>query len=78
MSVGRRDLVGGVYATDPMLRLVLLIESATPTAINLSVITTMHNYLAKEMATVLFYQYLMAIISLTINVSLFLYVIPLL
>lgn len=65
-------------APDPMLRLVLLVQGATPTAINLSVITAMHNYLAKEMATVLFYQYLISIVSLTFNVSIFLWLIPLL
>jgi auxin efflux carrier family protein len=61
-----------------MMQLVILIQAATPTAINMSVIAAMHNYLVKEIATLLFYQYLFTVISLTINVSVFLWVIPLL
>ena len=56
---------------DPLFIFVLLLESATPSAINLSVITTLHGHLARETSTLLFYEYITAVVLLTINVWLF-------
>eukprot|EP00894_Picocystis_sp_ML_P004060 jgi/Pico_ML_1/54577/g478.t1 len=52
----------GCLPRDPLFQFVLLIQHALPSAINLSTIATMHDHNALEMSSLLFYQYIAAIL----------------
>ncbi|KJE94713.1 hypothetical protein CAOG_05312 [Capsaspora owczarzaki ATCC 30864] len=62
----------GLLGSDPVLHFVVLLESCVPTGINLVVICASHNWLQRELTTVLFYQYLIAILSITLMTTGFL------
>lgn len=62
----------GALAADPMLRFVLMVESATPTAINLVVMSTLHAWRRAETSTLLFYEYIAALGTVTVSTLAFL------
>lgn len=61
---------------NPMFVFVLLIQNTTPTAINIQSIATMHGNHEEEMATLIFWQYMVAIVMLPVFVTLYMYLIP--
>jgi len=66
-------LIGHIFVEDKMMILVLLIQSATPTAISLIVMCTVHQNMVDEMVSTLFYEYLLAIFTFTFFVSFFIF-----
>ena len=56
-----------------MFLFVLMLEAATPSAISLVVICTLHNDQESEMSAILFYQYVAALPLLTLSVAVMLY-----
>ena len=66
----------GVYtAPDPMFLLTLLLANATPSAINLQMVTVLYGNGAEEMSQLLFFQYLAAVVTLPLYTRLFLAII---
>lgn len=63
----------GLLPREPLLLLVLLMESAAPSANNLVVISEIHGHGEKAIATILFWSYLLGILSLTLYGSVFVY-----
>eukprot|EP01121_Diplochlamys_sp_Union-15-3_P007994 TRINITY_DN2085_c0_g3_i1.p1 TRINITY_DN2085_c0_g3~~TRINITY_DN2085_c0_g3_i1.p1 ORF type:complete len:318 (-),score=29.08 TRINITY_DN2085_c0_g3_i1:133-1056(-) len=61
--------------TDKMMVFILCLESCTPTAIQLSVICTLHGSNEQEISTLLFYEYTSAAFFITAWVTLFMTVI---
>eukprot|EP01121_Diplochlamys_sp_Union-15-3_P007993 TRINITY_DN2085_c0_g2_i1.p1 TRINITY_DN2085_c0_g2~~TRINITY_DN2085_c0_g2_i1.p1 ORF type:complete len:320 (-),score=24.11 TRINITY_DN2085_c0_g2_i1:4-912(-) len=61
--------------TDKMMVFVLCLESCTPTAIQLSIICTLHGSKEQEISTLLFYEYVSAAFCITAWVVLFMSVI---
>lgn len=61
-----------ILPDDPVFHLVLLIEAATPTAVNLVIMCQLHEHGEGDMAAVLLWQYLAAIPSLTLFIALYL------
>lgn len=57
---------------DPMLLLVLMLEAASPPALNLSIMTSMLGSQEQDMANLLFFSYLAGIITVTGNTIFFL------
>lgn len=55
---------------DPLFRLVLMLEAATPSAANLVVMCQLHQRGEKVMATLIFWEYLFSILTLTLFLSL--------
>ena len=62
----------GWHPPDPVFALVLLVEACTPTAINLSVMTQLHGTFVEQMATMLFFQYIVAPLTVSFWLSAFL------
>ena len=61
--------VGLVPLGDGLLPLTLLIVGASPTAMNINVIATLQGTGQREVASIMFYQYLLAIISVSVVAS---------
>mmetsp|Transcript_5852 Transcript_5852/g.13868 ORF Transcript_5852/g.13868 Transcript_5852/m.13868 type:complete len:85 (+) Transcript_5852:1-255(+) len=61
-----------LFPSDRLLSFVLLLEAATPTAINLKILCALHKFNEKKITTLLFFEYLMAALPLTIWISLYL------
>jgi len=64
-------------SSDPILKFVLMLEAATPTATNVGNMCQMIGYGEKEMTIVLFWQYFFGTFTLTFWVAVFLYCIQL-
>lgn len=60
---------------DPVLLFVLMLQGASPTAINLSILATLHKNLEQDMANLLFFSYLASIVTITLNSILFIVII---
>ena len=60
---------GLVPLGDGLLPITLLIVGASPTAMNINVIATLQGTGQKEVASIMFYQYLLAIISVSVVAS---------
>ena len=60
---------------DPLFTFVLLLQHATPSAINIMVVVTLHNTSVNEVAANLFWQYIFSIITLVASLTSFLYII---
>ena len=58
--------VGLLPAADPLLPLCLLVIGASPTAMNLSTISSLAGFGQREVATLLFWQYVLATITMSI------------
>lgn len=65
----------GLLPRDPVFRLVLLLEAATPSAMNLVIMCQLHGRGEQAMAATLFWEYVFSILSLTVWVSIFLYLV---
>lgn len=65
---GLRNL--GIIPMDPLVALVLIIESATPPANNLIVISSIHGHSEKETAKALFWSYMLSVVTLTFFITL--------
>ncbi|KAJ3160707.1 hypothetical protein HDU86_000466 [Geranomyces michiganensis] len=61
---------------DPMLVFVLLLEAGTPPALNLAVIAELYGHGEKDMANLLFWNYLFAVPGALVTVVLYLAVLP--
>ena len=61
--------MGLVPLGDGLLPITLLIVGASPTAMNINVIATLQGTGQKEVASIMFYQYLLAIISVSVVAS---------
>ena len=59
---------------DPVLKFILMLEGATPSAMSLVIICQKNGYGEKDMATLQFWVYISSALSLTIFVSLFMYI----
>jgi predicted permease len=62
-------------APDPMFLLTLLLANATPSAINLQTVTVLYNHGHAEMGQLLFWQYLLAVVTLPCFTFIFLHII---
>jgi len=60
---------------DPMFLMTMLLANATPTAINLQMVTVLYGHGAEEMSQLLFWQYLSSLASLPLFIRLFLAII---
>jgi len=58
---------------DPVLRLVLCLESAGPPAISLSLMCNLHSYNEKKMGALLFYSYIISLATYTLWTAVFLH-----
>ncbi len=75
MVIGGAKL--GAYAPlNPMFVFVLLLQNSSPTAINIQAIATMHGNHEKEMAALLFWQYMAAVLLLPLLVAAYMALIP--
>jgi len=63
-----------LLAQDPVMQLTLMVEAAAPSAINLMTLANRERHLQQSLANLLFYQYLLATLSLTASVPIFLLV----
>lgn len=67
----------GAYAPlDPMFMYVLLVQNSAPTAINIQAIVTMFGNHEAEMAALLFWQYMAAIVALPCLLSAYMHLLP--
>ena len=57
---------------DPVMQATIMVETAVPSAINLLTLSMAHRHLQQSLSNLLFYQYLLATITLTAFVPLFL------
>jgi len=64
----------GSLHDDPLCRFVMLVEGATPSAMNLVLICMMQGVDPGPCARTLFYQYLLSVLTLTVWISIFLHV----
>lgn len=64
--------LAGCLPQDPLFEFVLLIQHALPSAIILSTIATIHDYNSLEMSSLLFYQYMAAILFMPAFLTVFL------
>jgi predicted permease len=62
----------GWVPPDRVFALCMLLEAASPSAINLSVMTVLHNWRVRQMATMLFFQYAFAPVTMGLWLSVFL------
>ena len=60
---------------DPVMQMMLMVESAVPSARNLLTMSIAHRHLQQSLSNLLFYQYLLATLTLTACVPLFLHLI---
>eukprot|EP00897_Mesotaenium_endlicherianum_P000065 jgi/Mesen1/10059/ME000730S09343 len=60
------DRGGLLPAGDPMFRFVLMLQFAMPTAINLGTVAALHGYGEKEASLILFWQYLLATLTMMV------------
>jgi len=51
--------IWGFLIDDPMFRLVIMVQSATPTMVNLIAISIIHGKFEREMGSVLFYKWVL-------------------
>ncbi len=65
----------GILPDDPLLRVVLLIESITPTAISVLIICQLHNRAQKYLAYVQFWMYLFSTVTMIGWISVFVWVV---
>ncbi|KAI8104241.1 hypothetical protein M9434_002801 [Picochlorum sp. BPE23] len=66
----------GLYtAPDPMFLFVMMLANSTPGAVNLQTMTILFNNRAEEMAQILFWSYVSALLVLPVNVALFIQII---
>ena len=68
--------LGAFAPLDPMFMYVLLVQNAAPTAINVQAIATMFGNHEREMAALLFWQYMAAIVALPCILSAYMYLLP--
>ena len=67
----------GAYAPlDPMFMYVLLVQNSAPTAINIQAIATMFGNHEAEMAALLFWQYMAAIVALPCLLAAYMHLLP--
>ena len=71
-GVARALPVSALLRQDPVLQVMLMVEAAVPTAINLLTLAAAHRHLQQSISNLLFYQYLLAVGTLTALVPLFL------
>ena len=65
----------GPASRDPIFKLTLLLHSATPSAINLSVIAASHAHNEEKISTILLFSYMCGIVTVTIFLAWFLSII---
>lgn len=56
---------GSLLRDDLVMRLVLMIEGAVPAAVNLLTIASLNGFMEQTVANVLFYSYVLSIVTLT-------------
>ena len=62
---------GGIVVTgDGLLPLTMLLVGSSPTAMNISLIATLQGTGAKEVASVMFYEYLLAVVTISLVTAL--------
>ena len=69
VGASRAGLLPERGASRGLLPLALLVVGASPTAMNISIIATMHGTGSQEIALLLFYQYVIAIVSVSLFAS---------
>ncbi|KAK3240791.1 hypothetical protein CYMTET_49394 [Cymbomonas tetramitiformis] len=67
--------LAGLLPSDHVFLLVLLLQGCGPSAINLSAISIMHGHMESEMSSLLFYQYILSIITTSVWATVFILVI---
>lgn len=64
----------GLLPDDPVLKFVLMLEGSTPSAMSLVLICQKNGQGERDMATLQFWVYISSALSLTIFVSVFMYI----